>query len=75
MQVEFPKIHDLVRLLDIAAAYLPALQNYRTAFAEMSDYAVGVRYPEEIFEPARGDVLRYLALAEEVVQRVKRIIL
>lgn len=69
---EFPKTHDLVRLLDLATAFLPSLEEYRTAFAEISNYSVQVRYPDESPGPDRQDVTRSTAIAEEVVDIVRR---
>ncbi len=71
-QVKFPKVHDLVRLLELVLPLLPELQEYRRTFAEMADYSVLARYPDELFEPSREEVLRSLAIAEEVVGRVRR---
>ena len=69
--VEFPRTHDLVRLLDMAAPHLPALAGCRAAFAEMSNYAVASRYPDDSVELARDDVIRSLKIAEEAVATVK----
>jgi HEPN domain-containing protein len=68
-QFEFPKIHDLVRL---ATAFLPSLEEYRAAFAEISNYSVQVRYPDGSAGPDREDAARSTAIAEEVVGRVRR---
>jgi len=69
--VPFPKIHELVRLLDIAVTYLPDLSEFRPNLAEMTDYAIEVRYPDDWFEPTRDEALQALALAELIVERVK----
>jgi HEPN domain-containing protein len=71
-QFEFPKIHDLVRLMDIARTFLPSLEEYRAAFAEISNYSIQVRYPDESLGPDREDATRSTAIAEEVVDRVRR---
>lgn len=69
-RVSFPKIHELVRLLDMAIAYLPELGNFRTHFAEISNYSVEVRYPDDWFEPSRDEAFQALSTAEEAVNRI-----
>ena len=54
-QITFPKIHDLVRLFDIITPTFPAMEGYREAFSELSEYSVEVRYPDNWFEPPRDD--------------------
>jgi len=51
--------------------HLPALAGCRAAFAEMSNYAVASRYPDDSVELARDDVIRSLKIAEEAVATVK----
>ena len=72
VHVEFPKIHDLIRLLDMALPHLPGLARYRSAFGEMSNYAVQSRYPDDFVELTRDDVVRSLKIAEEAVATVKQ---
>jgi HEPN domain-containing protein len=71
-RVSFPKIHELVRLLDMAIAYLPELESFRTHFAEMSNYSVEVRYPDDWFQPSRNEAFKALSTAEEAVNRIVR---
>lgn len=70
--IEFPKVHDLVRLLELVLPHLPGLEEYRPALAEMAGYSVLTRYPDEFFEPGREEVRRSLRVSEEVVNRVKQ---
>jgi HEPN domain-containing protein len=70
-QVSFPKIHDLVRLLEISLAHFPGLEKRRDSLAELSAYAVEVRYPDDWFEPSREEAVRALSLAEEIVDQIK----
>jgi HEPN domain-containing protein len=43
--IPFPRIHDLERLLDLAAAAEPLWLALRPSMAKISDYAVEIRYP------------------------------
>ena len=70
-QTEFPKTHNLVYLLDKTHPLAPELEKYRAAFAEMSNHAVEIRYPDDWFEPLREEAEQSLAIAEEVVGIIK----
>ncbi len=73
-QIQIPKIHDLVRLLDLSLLYLSELENFREDFAEMSNYAVAIRYPDDWFEPSREDTQHSLDVAEQVIIKIKGLI-
>ena len=70
--IAFPKIHDLVRLLDIALPLMPQLDDYRERFAEMSAYAVQTRYPAHWPSPGRDQALRAMAVAQEILAMVRQ---
>ncbi|MFU8858632.1 MAG: HEPN domain-containing protein [Deferrisomatales bacterium] len=40
-----PRGHDLLRLLDLATEHLPELAGFRAPLAQMTAYAIEVRYP------------------------------
>ena len=46
-EIEFGKIHDLVRLLDFVSPIEPLWEPYRPTFRPISAYAVDFRYPGE----------------------------
>ncbi len=69
--VAFPRIHNLVKLLDLAGAFMPELDAHRGVFAELSAYAVEMRYPGEGIDPTREEATRALAVAERVVDHVE----
>src|SRR5439155_862057 len=50
---------------------LARLARYRSAVAEMSNYAVQSRYPDDLVELTRDDVVRSLKIAEEALASVK----
>jgi len=55
----------------MALLRLPGLARYRSAVAEMSNYAVQSRYPDDLVELTRDDVVRSLKIAEEALASVK----
>jgi len=55
----------------MALPRLSGLARYRSAFAEMSNYAVQSRYPDDLVELTRDDVVRSLKIAEEALASVK----
>ena len=71
----FPRIHDLMPLLDMAAPLLPDLEEHREAFAQMTDYGVEVCYPGDWLDPERADAESALTVAEHVARVVKEHIL
>ncbi|MCD4813756.1 HEPN domain-containing protein [bacterium] len=70
-QIEFPKSHELVRLLDMAVPLLSELDQFRQACAELSDYAVEIRYPTESLEPSRAEAVSAVDMAEEIVKTIQ----
>jgi HEPN domain-containing protein len=73
-QVAFPKIHDLMRLLDMSISLFPSSGVYREPLIELSDYAIEVRYPGDWgdwFDPSRNDATAALSVAEGVVSMVR----
>ena len=48
----------------MALPRLSGLARYRSAFAEMSNYAVQSRYPDDLVELTRDDVVGSLKIAE-----------
>ena len=64
--VEFPRIHDLLELLE--KLVFPLDQTFvsiREASEILMDYAVAPRYPDYLFDPTRQDaIIAYNALKE-----------
>jgi len=61
---DFPKTHDLGRLLDLAESFEPELSNI-DAIIELTPYAVEIRYPESLDWSSEIDASEYVALAEQ----------
>ncbi|MDW7712074.1 MAG: HEPN domain-containing protein [Deferrisomatales bacterium] len=66
-----PRGHDLLRLLDLATEHLPELAGFRAPLAQMTAYAVEVRYPGDWIEPSREEAAAALGDAREVVRAVR----
>jgi HEPN domain-containing protein len=70
-QVAFPRTHDLLRVLDLALPLMLELDLYRESFADMETYAVDIRYPDLGFDPSRDEAFAAVALAEEVIAKIR----
>ena len=70
--LRFPKIHDLMKLLDLSLSVLPDLKSYRESFSEISDFAIEVRYPEGLSDPSFEDAQKAFNTAEQVVNLIKK---
>ncbi len=44
---DIPRIHDLVRLMEICSEYDPGFESLRSAAQALADYAVEPRYPDD----------------------------
>lgn len=64
--VEFPKTHDLERLVDLLPPPAPP-SAVLAAAVSLTDYAVLTRYPRSLHEPVDGDECRAAVLAAEAV--------
>jgi HEPN domain-containing protein len=52
--IEFSKIHDLVKLLELVVSVEPLWEAYRPTFRYVSAYAVSFRYPGENAEKSEA---------------------
>lgn len=66
IKVEFPKIHDLSRLMEMVIPYLHELEEFRESFIEIAEYAVEVRYPQDTVEPSHEEAQKSLEIAEKI---------
>ena len=69
-QVEFPKTHDIGRLLDLVRRKDEVLAELAREAAALTPYAVDVRYPGEIPEPALDEANAAVQLAESARRAV-----
>ena len=65
-QVEFPKTHDLGRLLDLVASVDAALATALSSAVQLTDYGVDVRYPGDLPHLDAEDASRAVDCAVEV---------
>jgi len=61
--IDFPKVHALLPLLDLARAVEPLWDAFREDLAQLSTYAVAFRYPGQVADRA---------LAKDALRRCRR---
>jgi HEPN domain-containing protein len=69
-QVEFPKTHDIGRLLDLVAAVDVALASDLASAVGLTDYGVDVRYPGDLPQLSADDARRAVHDAAFVQARI-----
>lgn len=65
------KTHDLVKLLTDVADIIPELLQYEERLEEISEYSVGVRYPDDYYEPELVEAEKAFAVAQQIEKIVK----
>ena len=65
------KTHDLVKLLTDVADIIPVLLPFEDQLEDISEYGVGVRYPDDFYEPTLDEAHR----AFELALKIKAIVL
>ena len=71
-QVEFPKTHDIERLLDLVAGCDPELAQAAADAAELTPFGVEYRYPGEYPSVSRASAAAALASARHVYEEAAR---
>jgi len=71
-QVEFPKTHDIKRLLKLVSARDPALAEELPDAADLTAYAVEYRYPGEYPTVTIDDAACAVATADRVRDQIRR---
>jgi HEPN domain-containing protein len=72
--VGFTKTHNLLILLNLVLAKYPEFENYKANLSEMIDFAVDIRYPDEISTPSIDVADKSVKLAIEVYNKINTII-
>jgi HEPN domain-containing protein len=72
--INFPKTHDLVRLLDLILPFLQQLDEYREKFDAMTHYAVETRYSISEYEPSKEEAFNALDVAKKVMGIIREYI-
>ena len=70
--IEFPKTHDLVELMGLAAETDPPLEELRDHLQFLSEFSVDVRYPGVSADEAMAR--EALDIAQEVRRRARRLL-
>lgn len=71
-QIEFPKVHDLRKLLALVRTVDPELADSLVEIEWLDPFAVEVRYPADAPEVLPGDELKARDLAERVRTAIRR---
>lgn len=71
-QVEFPKTHDIDRLVHLVASFDATLAARLGEAVRLTPYGVEARYPSDEPEPTQAEAREAVALAERVRDTVRR---
>jgi HEPN domain-containing protein len=71
-QVEFPKTHDIKRLLKLASACDPTLAEELSNAADLTAYAVEYRYPGEYPSVTTDEAAGAVAMADRVRDQIRK---
>jgi HEPN domain-containing protein len=71
-QVEFPKTHDIKRLLRLASARDPSLTEELSDAADLTAYAVEYRYPGEYPPVTTDDAASAVVVADRVRDQIRK---
>jgi HEPN domain-containing protein len=71
-QVEFPKTHDIKRLLKLASTRDPSLTEELSDAADLTAYAVEYRYPGEYPAVTMNDAASAVAVADRVRDQIRK---
>lgn len=69
-QIEFPKTHDIGRIVDLVRTADSQLADRVAGAAALTPYGVETRYPADLPEPTRDQARAAVAIAERVRQAV-----
>lgn len=68
--IEFEKVHDLVFLLRKLRKFIPILEKYKEELAELSSFAVEIRYPG--LRASKEDATNCISVVENIRKVVKK---
>jgi HEPN domain-containing protein len=71
-QIEFPKTHDIKRLLELAGEYDPGLTQELSDAAALTAYAVEYHYPGEYPPVTMDDAAGAAAVADHVRDQIRK---
>lgn len=73
-QVDFPKTHDISRLMELVRAADARLALAMGDATGLTPYGVEVRYPADLPEPTRGEARDAVAAAQQVLDALDRLL-
>jgi HEPN domain-containing protein len=69
-----PRTHDLVVLIQKLVHYVPGLVSLESDCRRLTVYAVGSRYPDDLFEPTKEEALELVEAVRRVQAQVMKIL-
>ncbi len=71
--LNYPRTHDVLALLDLATRELPELAEFRESLLAFSSYAVGMRYDAAIY-PNRDETVQALETVRKFRSAIHRLL-
>ena len=69
-QVDFPRTHDLERLVDLVRTIDSSLATVLASAAVLTPYGVEARYPADLPEPTHAEATEAFGIAEDIERAV-----
>lgn len=73
-QVDFPKTHDLKKLLDLVATVNEGLAKNLDDVQEVTEYGVEIRYPGDFPDMNKDDAIRAVELARMAREKIMNLL-
>jgi HEPN domain-containing protein len=67
-QIEFPKTHDIGRLIELVRDYVPGVAEFLLHAKKLSIHGVAARYPDEAIEITTADMKEIVDITEKFRQ-------
>jgi HEPN domain-containing protein len=67
-QIEFPKTHDIGRLIELVRKFVPGSTEFSLHAKKLSVYGVDMRYPDEAIEVSTADMKQIFDITEKFRQ-------
>jgi len=67
-QIEFPKTHDIGRLIELVRDYVPGVTEFLLLAKKLSVHGVDSRYPDEAIEVSTADMKQIFDITEKFRQ-------
>jgi HEPN domain-containing protein len=67
-QIEFPKTHDIGRLIELVRNYVPGVTEFSLHARKLSVHGVDARYPDEAIQVSAADMKQIFDITEKFRQ-------